>query len=251
MKLRMILTLLFLAACGSNHQNNVSDLKDVKDSGQEQEDASVSNEDDAATPEINDAGTPDEPKDSGADVQDSGKNPDSPKDSGTPDASKPEPKPVPPVVIVDPTRPVTEMEESDFTVLSEERNACTAKIGAYLVQYAAVESESGVTEPTCGALPDEVGNMSKLDANRLSIPKNCTLGHYYNQNDMCTLTTELICELENGCTENRYTDFNWQPATEADTTWFGDGLMRLTRTCPVAADSCSGTYHAAAFPKPQ
>ena len=142
-----------------------------------------------------------------------------------------------PRVIVDKNRKVM---SADLVPTEVMRNQCSLGIGEYIIQWVPLESD-------CGELPDEIGDMSTLDEQVLSIPSQCTLGHYYTQTEQCTVTTELICQTPDGCTETRYQDFDWKPNTDGRP-WFGDGILKYTRECPTK--TCMGTYHAAAFPIP-
>lgn len=141
-----------------------------------------------------------------------------------------------PKVIVDENRPVM---DADHITTEAPRNQCSLEVGKYILQYVPVKS-------TCGELADEVGDMRDLDPHVLSIPRVCTLGHYYNQDVECTVTTELVCITADGCEETRYQDFDWSP-TQDGKSWYGDGVLKLKRVC--GAQECEGTYHVAVFPQ--
>jgi len=222
--------MILLAACGSGDHITRSEPEDA--GIEDPQDASPFDPEDASTDAS--AGSDSGASDSG--TADAGSEDAGPKsDSGT----KPPPTPI---VIIDEDRPVVVVTPTTVIVTDKPRNHCTQGIGEYLTQYVA-------TVGTCGELPDESGDYSKADASFLEIPKTCRLNKYYTAPDVCTVTTELVCDLPNGCTETRYQDFDWTPFTAAKT-WFGDGLLQYSLACPNKP-LCTATYHTASFPKPE
>ena len=135
------------------------------------------------------------------------------------------------------------VNNNELVEVDRPRNSCSLNVKKHITQFTAIKT-------TCGELPDEINDFSGLSDVVLSIPKTCTLGHFYNQDEHCTVTTELTCETSDGCTEVRYLDFDWTPQSNltgaaVNEQFIGDGQLELTRTC--AASRCEGTYRAITF----
>jgi hypothetical protein len=139
-----------------------------------------------------------------------------------------------PTIVKDGTRQVV-----NVTLVATDKpiNACATNVTKYLTQF---HPKTGA----CGELPDEKGDYSGMKF--LGIPANCTLGHFYNVDEACTVTTDLTCNLDNGCTETRYLDYTWRHAQIAgalttDEALLGDGELKYTRSCPNKPE-CADTY---------
>jgi hypothetical protein len=141
-----------------------------------------------------------------------------------------------PKVVKDDTRDVTAV---DLTSTENIRNACSAGITKYLTQFSIRPGSKA-----CGQIPDEQGDLTGQKS--LAIPDSCTLGHFYNVDAACTVSTDMTCMLPNGCTETRHLDFSWTPATlpdalETPDAFLGDGELTRTLTCP-GKPMCSDSW---------